>query len=224
MARRPVTDREDDTAALPTDGSAGWPNVARRGEGHRRAACGRRGARRVHGRIDTAVVASADTDLVPALEEALRAGKRVETASWSGPATGFTALRVSGYRTLEPSPQPRALRSSSGHHRLPGQVIESGRGAGGRVGAAGPRWDRLHLGGGRAPRPQAGPARPGVLRRRPPPRTRLPPSCGTTSQPEPASGPTPDVGAPWVHLAVTHQPGRQRARESREGYATILQS
>ena len=49
--------------------------------------------------FDTAVVASADTDLVPALEEALRAGKRVETASWSGPATGFTALRVSGYRT-----------------------------------------------------------------------------------------------------------------------------
>ena len=48
--------------------------------------------------FDTAVVASADTDLVPALEEALRAGKRVETASWSGPATGFTALRVPGRR------------------------------------------------------------------------------------------------------------------------------
>ncbi len=48
--------------------------------------------------FDTAVVASADTDLIPALEEALRAGKRVETASWSGPATGFTALRVPGRR------------------------------------------------------------------------------------------------------------------------------
>ena len=49
--------------------------------------------------FDTAVVVSADTDLIPALREALRVGKRVETASWSGPATGFTALRVSGYRT-----------------------------------------------------------------------------------------------------------------------------
>ena len=48
--------------------------------------------------FDTAVVASADTDLVPALDEALRAGKRVETASWSGPETGFTALRVPGHR------------------------------------------------------------------------------------------------------------------------------
>ena len=48
--------------------------------------------------FDAAVVASADTDLLPALEEALRAGKRVETASWSGPETGFTALRVPGRR------------------------------------------------------------------------------------------------------------------------------
>ena len=45
--------------------------------------------------FDAAVVASADTDLLPALEEALRAGKRVETASWSGPAN---ALRVPGRR------------------------------------------------------------------------------------------------------------------------------
>ena len=51
--------------------------------------------------FDTAVVASADTDLVPALDEALRAGKRVETASWSGPETGFTALRVSGRRVWD---------------------------------------------------------------------------------------------------------------------------
>ena len=49
--------------------------------------------------FDTAVVASADTDLVPALEEALRAGKRVETASWSRSAESFTALRVPGHRT-----------------------------------------------------------------------------------------------------------------------------
>lgn len=48
--------------------------------------------------FDSAVVASADTDLLPALREALRAGKRVETASWSGPETGFTALRIPGRR------------------------------------------------------------------------------------------------------------------------------
>ena len=119
--------------------------------------------------FDTAVVASADTDLLPALEEALRAGKRVETASWSGPDTGFTGSTRTRLPHLEPSPRSRPLRNRSGHHRLPGQVIESGRGAGGRVGAAGPRWDRLHLGGRRAPLPQAGPARPGGLRRRPPP-------------------------------------------------------
>ena len=49
--------------------------------------------------FDTAIVASADTDLLPALEEALRAGRRIETASWSGPAARFTALRVPGRRT-----------------------------------------------------------------------------------------------------------------------------
>ena len=48
--------------------------------------------------FDTAVVTSADTDLIPALREALRVGKRVETASWLGPATGCTALRVPGRR------------------------------------------------------------------------------------------------------------------------------
>ena len=48
--------------------------------------------------FDASVVASAHTDLVPALDEALRTGKRGETASWSGPETGFTALRVSGRR------------------------------------------------------------------------------------------------------------------------------
>ena len=49
-------------------------------------------------KFDTAVVASADTDLRPALQETLRAGKRVETASWSGPESGFSALRVPGHR------------------------------------------------------------------------------------------------------------------------------
>ena len=48
--------------------------------------------------FDTAVVASADTDLVPALDEVLRAGKRVETASWFRPEPGFAALRVPGHR------------------------------------------------------------------------------------------------------------------------------
>ena len=48
--------------------------------------------------FDVAVVASADTDLLPALEEALRAGKRVETASWSDPAAAFATLRVPGRR------------------------------------------------------------------------------------------------------------------------------
>lgn len=46
--------------------------------------------------FDVAVVASADTDLLPALEEVLQAGKRVETASWSVPAAAFTALRLPG--------------------------------------------------------------------------------------------------------------------------------
>ena len=48
--------------------------------------------------FDAAVVASADTDLRPALQEILRVGKRVETASWSGPESGFSALRVPGHR------------------------------------------------------------------------------------------------------------------------------
>lgn len=48
--------------------------------------------------FDVAVVVSADTDLVPALDAALRAGKRVETASWFRPEPGFAALRVPGHR------------------------------------------------------------------------------------------------------------------------------
>lgn len=46
--------------------------------------------------FDTAAVASADTDLRPALEEVLQTGKRVETASWSSRASMFTALRLPG--------------------------------------------------------------------------------------------------------------------------------
>ena len=43
---------------------------------------------------DTAVVFSADTDLVPALEAAVRIGKRIETATWLGPGENRGALRV----------------------------------------------------------------------------------------------------------------------------------
>lgn len=45
-------------------------------------------------RYDVAVVVSADTDLVPALEVALDAGRRVETATWVGPASRQWPLRV----------------------------------------------------------------------------------------------------------------------------------
>ena len=48
-------------------------------------------------------------------------------------------------------------------------LVQRRRGAGGRVGAAGPRRHRLHLGGRCAPVSQAGPARRCGLRRRPPP-------------------------------------------------------
>ncbi len=43
---------------------------------------------------DTAVVFSADTDLLPALEAAVRIGKRVETATWFGPGENRGALRI----------------------------------------------------------------------------------------------------------------------------------
>lgn len=47
---------------------------------------------------DVAVVVSADTDLVPAIEEALAAGKRVETAMWWSPRHRHRRMKVSGRR------------------------------------------------------------------------------------------------------------------------------
>ena len=43
---------------------------------------------------DTAVVFSADTDLLPALEAAVRMGKRIETATWLGPGENRGPLRI----------------------------------------------------------------------------------------------------------------------------------
>ena len=43
---------------------------------------------------DTAVVFSADTDLLPALEAAVDIGKRVETATWQGPGNNRGPLRI----------------------------------------------------------------------------------------------------------------------------------
>jgi uncharacterized LabA/DUF88 family protein len=45
-------------------------------------------------RYDVAVVVSADTDLIPAIEVALEAGRRVETATWVGPGSRQWPLRV----------------------------------------------------------------------------------------------------------------------------------
>ena len=45
---------------------------------------------------DVAVVVSADTDLLPAIEEAVRLGKRVETATWWAPPAPRRALRIPG--------------------------------------------------------------------------------------------------------------------------------
>lgn len=49
-------------------------------------------------RYDVAVVVSADTDLIPAIEVALQAGKRVETATWSSRALRIKPLTVAGWR------------------------------------------------------------------------------------------------------------------------------
>ena len=46
------------------------------------------------GHYDVAVVVSADTDLVPAIEVALASGRRVETATWVGAASRQRPLRV----------------------------------------------------------------------------------------------------------------------------------
>ena len=43
---------------------------------------------------DTAVVFSADSDLLPALEAAAGLGKRIETATWQGPVANRGPLRV----------------------------------------------------------------------------------------------------------------------------------
>ncbi len=45
---------------------------------------------------DVAVVVSADTDLLPAIEEAVRLGKRVETATWWASPAPHRALRIPG--------------------------------------------------------------------------------------------------------------------------------
>ena len=47
-----------------------------------------------HDRYDVAVVVSADTDLLPAIEEAVRVGKRVETATWWASPEPQRALRI----------------------------------------------------------------------------------------------------------------------------------
>ena len=47
---------------------------------------------------DVAVVASADSDLVPAIEVALDAGKRVETAMWWSPEHPHRRMKVPGER------------------------------------------------------------------------------------------------------------------------------
>ena len=46
---------------------------------------------------DIAVVASADTDLIPALEDAVRVGKWVETATWQDPDQIRGPLRIRGF-------------------------------------------------------------------------------------------------------------------------------
>jgi hypothetical protein len=50
----------------------------------------------IHRTYDVAIVVSADTDLVPALEQALQSGVRVETATWRGPNGSNRPLRVDG--------------------------------------------------------------------------------------------------------------------------------
>lgn len=54
------------------------------------------GARDNH--YDVAVVVSADSDLAPAIEVALDAGKRVETAMWWSPEHAHRRMRVPGRR------------------------------------------------------------------------------------------------------------------------------
>jgi uncharacterized LabA/DUF88 family protein len=53
----------------------------------------------VRDEFDVAVLMSADTDLVPAVEAVLQAGKRCEVAGWQPPGGYATALRVRGIWT-----------------------------------------------------------------------------------------------------------------------------
>ena len=46
-------------------------------------------------RYDVGVVVSADTDLIPAIDAALQAGKRVETATWHSRALPISPLKPS---------------------------------------------------------------------------------------------------------------------------------
>lgn len=46
-------------------------------------------------RYDVAVIVSADTDLIPAIDVALQAGKRVETATWHSRALPTSPLKAS---------------------------------------------------------------------------------------------------------------------------------
>ena len=46
------------------------------------------------GAFDTAVVFSADSDLLPALEQVVEIGKRVETATWEGPGVNRGPIRI----------------------------------------------------------------------------------------------------------------------------------
>ena len=49
-------------------------------------------------RYEVAVIVSADTDLIPAIDVALQAGKRVETATWHSRALPTSPLRASDRR------------------------------------------------------------------------------------------------------------------------------
>ena len=46
------------------------------------------------GALDTAIVFSADSDLLPAVEQVVGLGRRVETATWEGPGVNRGPLRI----------------------------------------------------------------------------------------------------------------------------------
>ncbi len=45
-----------------------------------------------------AIIVSADTDLIPAIDVALDAGQSIETATWAGPNAAARALSIPGRR------------------------------------------------------------------------------------------------------------------------------